>query len=317
MRYLDASFVRSGVTHGVAVSRTGTDGTVRYYNWANATWGTTAVKFSLQPSVTYIVKFETNTSGQFRYVVCSQSGSPLVNGTTLWTSFSTVYNDAANNYWPYVGDAFADAYSGTVEITSVSGPVPATSTPLRHHSRLPCRSPRPRTAPRVTGVVDIAATAADTGGSGLARVDFRVDGVLVASDSLGSLRDHLERERCDAGRTHDTGDRGGRRRQFDLGIGLGDGAPAARYDAAYRGDHRSAKRSQRLRLGSSGGECGGHGRLGCRQGGVQGRWRPGRLGRECPVQRDVGRRGRCAGLATRSRRPHSTARGTRIRPPSR
>ena len=121
VRYLDASFVRSGVTHGVAVSRTGTDGTVRYYNWANATWGTTAVKFSLQPSVTYIVKFETNTSGQYRYVVCSQAGSPLVNGTTLWTSFSTVYNDAANNYWPYVGDAFADAYSGTVEIPSVSG----------------------------------------------------------------------------------------------------------------------------------------------------------------------------------------------------
>ncbi len=120
-RYLDASFVRSGVTNGLQVSRLGTDGVTRYYNWANATWGTAAAKFSLQPNTVYIVKFETNTSGQFRYVVCSQAGTALVNGTSLWASFSSVYNDTANNYWPYVGDAFTDANSGTMELLSVGG----------------------------------------------------------------------------------------------------------------------------------------------------------------------------------------------------
>jgi hypothetical protein len=94
---------------------------VRFYNWANATWGTTAAKFSLQPNTVYVVKFETNASGQFRYVVCSQSGTALVNGTSLWTSFAAVYGDAANNYWPYIGDAFTDGYSGTTELLNVSG----------------------------------------------------------------------------------------------------------------------------------------------------------------------------------------------------
>jgi hypothetical protein len=86
--YLSACLVRSGVTHGLQLKRVGTDGVTRYYNFANATWGTSPTRFSLQPSVTYVLKLEVNNSGQFRYVVCNQAGTPQVNGMTLWASFS-------------------------------------------------------------------------------------------------------------------------------------------------------------------------------------------------------------------------------------
>jgi hypothetical protein len=118
--YLTARVVRSGVTHGLQLRRVGTDGTTRYYNFSNATWGTAATKFSLQPNVTYVIKMDVNSAGQFRYVVCGQSGNPLVNGTTVWTSLATVYNNVSNTYWPYVGDASAAGF-GTLEVFSITG----------------------------------------------------------------------------------------------------------------------------------------------------------------------------------------------------
>ena len=177
-RYLSASVVRSGVTYGLQLSRVGTDGTLRYYNFANATWGTVATKFSLQPYVTYVVKFETNTAGQFRYVVCGQAGNPLVNGTTSWTNFSTVYNDLGNTYWPYLGDAFPNGF-GTLEVLSISGPwngpPPGDTTP-------PAVSiASPTNGATVAGLVPIAASASDSG-SGVSRVEFRVDGALLTTD---------------------------------------------------------------------------------------------------------------------------------------
>ena len=188
VRNLDASFVRSGVTHGFQLTRIGTDGSTRYYTWANATWGTVPAKLSLQANTVYIVKFETNSSGQFRYVVCNQSGSPLVNGTTVWTSFATIHGDASNNYWPYVGDAFTDQYSGTVELLSVSGPAP--DVPPPGDTTPPAVSiTSPANGATVTGIVPIAATAADTGGSGLARVEFRIDGALRTADTSAPYTD--------------------------------------------------------------------------------------------------------------------------------
>ncbi len=126
-RLLSGRVVRSGVTYGFQLVRVGTDGATRYYNFANATWGTTATKFSLQPGVTYILKFETDTAGRFRYVICGQGGYALVNGTTLWTPFSTVLNDAANTYWPYLGDA-SDTTAGALDVFTISGP--ATTPPV-------------------------------------------------------------------------------------------------------------------------------------------------------------------------------------------
>jgi hypothetical protein len=119
-RYLSASIVRSGVTYGLQISRVGADGATRYYNFANATWGTLATKFSIQPGVTYVLKMDTSNLGQFRYVMCSQAGNALVNGTTVWTYFSTVYNDAGNVYWPYIGDAYPSGF-GTLEVFSIAG----------------------------------------------------------------------------------------------------------------------------------------------------------------------------------------------------
>ena len=180
-RYLDASYVRVGITQGLQLTKVGPDGVTLYYNWANATWSTTAGKFSLQPNTVYIVKFETNASGQFHYVVCSQAGTPLVNGTSIWTSFSAVYNDVADNYWPYLGDAFTNAYSGTMEILGVRGPAPATTTPSDTTPPTVTLT-SPANGATVAGSVAIAASASDAG-SGVSRVEFRVDGMLLATDS--------------------------------------------------------------------------------------------------------------------------------------
>ena len=102
----------------------GTDGLTKYYNFANATWGTASAKFSLQPNVTYVINFETDGTGRFRYRICNQAGSALVNGTTVWIPFSTVLNDPSNTYWPFLGDADPSA-SGALDVYDLLAPVRA------------------------------------------------------------------------------------------------------------------------------------------------------------------------------------------------
>ena len=176
-RLLSGRVVRSGVTYGFQLLRVGVDGITRYYNFANATWGVSPAKFSLQPSVTYVLKFETNSNGQFRYVVCSQAGNALVNGMTMWTPFSTVLGDASNTYWPYLGDADAAA-AGTLDVDSIAGPASSVPTPDTTPPLVTLTAPADGST--VAGLVPVAATASDSG-TGVSRVEFRVDGELIGA----------------------------------------------------------------------------------------------------------------------------------------
>ncbi len=180
-RYLDASFVRAGAAYGLQLAMADSAGTTKYYNWSNATWSTSPARLGVQPNVVYTVRFEVNSSRQFRYVACNQAGTPLVNGTTPWTNFSAVYNDVADNYWPYLGDASTTGSSGTMQVLSVTGPAPSGGTPA--DTTAPSVSiSSPANGATVSGSVPVAVSASDTG-SGVARVEVRADGMLVGTDT--------------------------------------------------------------------------------------------------------------------------------------